>query len=97
VKSLLVVCVLALCATAAVPALLPQGTYSQHDEGGNHMAISLFGGAFVVFDGMLFVWDGNCYTNGTSTLEFIDVLDDDYGWLLYRPGYFNTGVVSRVG
>lgn len=93
-KSFLVACVVALCASAAVAARLPQGTYVQHDEGGDHVAASLLGGLVVVFDGQFFAWNGSVYTNGPCTLEFIDVLDGEYGWLLVCPAHFDTGIVT---
>jgi len=94
VKSIRVLCVLALCATAAVAARLPPGTYSQHNEGGDHAAASFLGGYCVLFDGQMFAWNGSLYTNGLATLEFIELPDGEYGWILVAPDHVDTGIVA---
>jgi hypothetical protein len=83
-----------LCATAAVADLLPPGTYGQHDEGGDHDATSSLGGYVVKFDDQLFVWTGSFYTNGLSVLEFFDMGDDEYAWILVCPDRWDTGMVN---
>jgi len=95
-KSLCVLCAVALCATAAVADLLPSGTYVQHGEGGDHAAASFVGGYVVCFDGQMFVWNGSFYTNGVCELEFIEILDGEYGWVLTCPHCFDTGIVTGV-
>jgi hypothetical protein len=87
---------LALVTTAAVAGMLPPGAYAQHGEGGDHTASSWVGGYVVAFDGQLFVWNGRLYTNGLSTLEFIELLDGEYGWLLVGPHHFDTGIVTGI-
>ncbi|HEX5136885.1 MAG TPA: hypothetical protein VFY93_07940 [Planctomycetota bacterium] len=93
-KSLCVVFAVALCATAAVADMLPQGAYAQHDEGGDHVATSWVGGYIVAFDGQLFVWNGSVYTNGLCELEFIEILGGEYGWVLICPHGVDTGIVT---
>jgi hypothetical protein len=96
VKSLFVACAVALCATAAVADILPPGTYVQHGEGGDHAATSWVGGYVVAFDGQLFFWNGSLYTNGLCTLEFIEVLEGEYGWILVCPDRADVGIVTEV-
>lgn len=96
-KSLCIVCALALLATAAAADILAPGKYVQHGEGGEHAASSWVGGYVVVFDGQPFVWNGSLYTNGLSTLEFIEILEGEYGWILVGPGGFSTGIVTGAG
>lgn len=96
-KNLGVLCVLALCATAAPSDRLPQGSYAQHNEAGDHVATSLLGGYVVVFDGQLFAWNGSFYTNGLGNLYFVEVPDGEYGWVLDAPDHVDTGVVTPTG
>ena len=93
-KLICVMCALVLCATAAVADLLPPGSYVQHGEGGEHTATSSVGGYIVSFDGQFFVWNGSWYTNGVCSLEFIEIGDGEYGWILVWPDRWDTGIVT---
>lgn len=93
-KTLFVACALAVLATAAAADILPPGSYVQSGEGGDHAATSWAGGCIVIFDGQPFVWNGSFYTNGLSVLEFIEILDGEYGWLLVTRDQFDTGIVT---
>ena len=95
-KSLCIALSLALFSTAAVADILPPGKYVQSGEGGSHTASSWVGGYVVMFDGQPFFWTGGFYTNGLSTLEFIEILDGEYGWLLVTPETFDTGIVTAT-
>ena len=93
-KPICVLCALLFCATAAVADLLPPGSYVQHGEGGEHTATSSVGGYIVRFDGQFFVWNGSGYTNGLCSLEFIDMGDGEYAWILVWPDRWDTGIVT---
>lgn len=42
----------------------------------------------------MFAWNGSLYTNGLATLEFIELPDGEYGWILVAPDHVDTGIVA---